>query len=86
MEQAFAETSGAYATELLPVFSSILEVRSHKRTSRQLGFKEPPKMTSRQADLSHAPGDISHHQQAKLERTIRHHLRVDFQSDQDRRH
>ena len=38
MDQAFADIGGAYAIELLPVFSSMLEIRSDKVTPKQLGF------------------------------------------------
>ena len=58
MDQAFADIGGAHATELLSVFSSILEVRSHKRKPEEAWLRRVPTIASRQSDLGHALGDI----------------------------
>ena len=55
MDQAFADAGGACATELLPLFSSILAFCSDKRTP---DAARVPTITSRQADLSRARDDM----------------------------
>ena len=73
----------ALAMELLPVFSSILEIPSDKRTPKQLGFAGLITITSRQAELSRALDDIkavTHKQNMKEQYDLRH----DCRSDQDR--